>query len=70
MRKELIAVYKEYFASEEHYLKTEKSRLESELAGPKKGTGCNSIASLERRKRSLLPPRIKTRRARSHCTRE
>jgi len=43
MRKDLIAVYKEYFASEEHYLKTEKARLESELAGPKK-----ELAELDR----------------------
>jgi chromosome segregation protein len=36
MRKELISIYKEYFAHEERYIKTEKTRLEQELAGPKK----------------------------------
>jgi chromosome segregation protein len=36
LRKELIMLYKEYFASEEYYLKTEKSRLDIELAGPQK----------------------------------
>ena len=36
LRKELIVSYKEYFASEEYYLKTEKIRLDGELAGPQK----------------------------------
>ena len=36
MRKDLIAIYKEYFAREEFYLKSEKERLAGEIAGPKK----------------------------------
>jgi len=36
MRRELISIYKIYFAQEEHYVATEKSRLHSEIAGPKK----------------------------------
>jgi len=36
MRRELISIYKIYFAHEEHYILTEKSRLHSEIAGPKK----------------------------------
>jgi len=36
MRRELISIYKIYFAEEEHYVATEKSRLHSEIAGPKK----------------------------------
>ena len=36
MRRELIAIYKEYFAIEENYVTTEKVRLTHELAGPKK----------------------------------
>jgi chromosome segregation protein len=36
MRKDLIAVYKEYFAIEENYVNTEKARLTRELSGPKK----------------------------------
>jgi chromosome segregation protein len=43
MRKDLIAVYKEYFAHEESYLKTEKERLNSEISGPKK-----ELAELDR----------------------
>lgn len=43
LRVELIALYKEYFAAEDHYLKTERERLNSELAGPKK-----EMAELER----------------------
>lgn len=43
LRVELIALYKEYFAAEDHYLKTEKERLNSELNGPKK-----EMAELER----------------------
>ena len=39
MRTELVALYKEYFAIEEHYLKTERKRLEDELAGPAKESG-------------------------------
>ena len=36
MRRELISVYKIYFANEEHYVATEKTRLHTEIAGPKK----------------------------------
>ncbi len=36
MRRELVEVYKEYFVREEHYIKTEKARLEAEIAEPKK----------------------------------
>ena len=36
MRRDLIAIYKVYFAHEEHYVTTEKSRLHAEIAGPKK----------------------------------
>ncbi|MEI6396875.1 MAG: AAA family ATPase [Candidatus Taylorbacteria bacterium] len=36
MRRELITIYKEYFAIEENYVTTEKARLTHELAGPKK----------------------------------
>lgn len=36
MRAELITLYKEYFAIEEHYVASEKKRLNDELAGPKK----------------------------------
>ena len=43
LRVELIALYKEYFAAEDHYLKSEKERLNAELAGPKK-----EMAELER----------------------
>ncbi len=43
LRVELIALYKEYFAIEDHYLKTEKERLNAEITGPKK-----EMAELER----------------------
>lgn len=43
MRAELVTLYKEYFAHEEAYVKTEKARLESEIAGPRK-----ELAELER----------------------
>jgi chromosome segregation protein len=43
MRKDLIAIYKEYFAQEEYYLKSEKERLAGEIAGPKK-----ELAELDR----------------------
>ena len=36
MRRELIAIYKEYFAIEESYVNTEKARLSHELTAPKK----------------------------------
>jgi chromosome segregation protein len=36
MRKELTALYKIYFAHEEHYVSTEKARLQAELVAPKK----------------------------------
>ncbi|MDD5165503.1 MAG: AAA family ATPase [Candidatus Pacebacteria bacterium] len=36
MRRELISIYKIYFAQEEYYITTEKTRLHSEIAGPKK----------------------------------
>ncbi len=36
MRKELIQLYKNYFACEEYYILTEKDRLNSELAEPRK----------------------------------
>ncbi|MES2314884.1 MAG: hypothetical protein V4524_03045 [Patescibacteria group bacterium] len=36
MRRELISIYKIYFAHEDHYITTEKSRLHAEIAGPKK----------------------------------
>ncbi len=35
MHRELIRLYKEYFAREEYYMRTEKERLEMELSGPK-----------------------------------
>ncbi len=36
MRRELISVYKIFFAHEEQYITTEKTRLHAEIAGPKK----------------------------------
>ena len=36
MRTELISIYKEYFAHEDTYIKTEKARLEHALSGPTK----------------------------------
>ncbi len=36
MRRELISVYKIYFAQEEHFVATEKARLHSEIAEPRK----------------------------------
>jgi chromosome segregation ATPase len=36
MRAELVTLCKEYFAIEDHHLRTEKARLERELAGPTK----------------------------------
>ena len=36
MRAELVTLYKEYFAIEDHYLKAEKKRIHEELAGPTK----------------------------------
>ena len=36
MRRDLISIYKEYFAIEENYVHTEKTRLNHELSGPKK----------------------------------
>ncbi len=35
MRAELVGLYKEYFAIEDHYLKSERERLTRDLAGPK-----------------------------------
>lgn len=43
MRRELTALYKDYFAREEWYLKSEKERLAAEIAGPKK-----ELADLDR----------------------
>ncbi|HTK33121.1 MAG TPA: AAA family ATPase [Candidatus Paceibacterota bacterium] len=36
MRRELISIYKVYFAHEEHHITAEKTRLHAEIAGPKK----------------------------------
>jgi chromosome segregation protein len=36
MRTELVALYREYLAIEDHYLKAEKKRIHDELAGPTK----------------------------------
>jgi chromosome segregation protein len=36
MRKELIGIYREYFAREDSFIRTEKERLTRELAGPEK----------------------------------
>ncbi len=36
LRQELILLYKDYFADEDHFIKTEKARLIYELAGPQK----------------------------------
>jgi chromosome segregation protein len=36
MRRELVQLYKEYFAHEEFYIKTNKDRLHNELSGPRK----------------------------------
>ncbi len=36
MRRDLISIYKVYFANEEQYVTVEKSRLHAEIAGPKK----------------------------------
>ena len=36
MRRELISIYKAYFAHEEYFVNTEKARLHSEVAGPRK----------------------------------
>ena len=43
MRLELTTLYKEYFAAEDHYIRTEKERLGLELSGPKK-----ELADLDR----------------------
>lgn len=36
LRRELVILYKDYFSAEEFYLTTEKSRLSTEVAGPRK----------------------------------
>jgi chromosome segregation protein len=36
MRRDLISIYKVYFAHEENYVTTEKARLTAEIAGPKR----------------------------------
>jgi chromosome segregation protein len=36
MRRELVALYKDYFAHEDIYIRTEKDRLNSDISGPKK----------------------------------
>lgn len=36
LRKELILLYKEYFANEEFHLKNEKSRIQNDLSGPER----------------------------------
>ncbi|MFA6602148.1 MAG: AAA family ATPase [Candidatus Paceibacterota bacterium] len=36
LRQELIALYRAYFACQDSYLKSEKNKIESELAGPKR----------------------------------
>jgi len=36
LRKELIAMYREYFFAEDHYIRTEKDKILQELVGPKK----------------------------------
>ncbi len=36
MRIELVSIYREYFAKEDFYLRSEKERLEKELSGPKR----------------------------------
>lgn len=43
MRRELVALYKDYFAHEDIYLRTEKDRMNAEISGPKK-----ELAELER----------------------
>ncbi|MES2215895.1 MAG: AAA family ATPase [Patescibacteria group bacterium] len=39
MRRELIALYKTYFGQEEHYINTEKERLNNDLRDPKREMG-------------------------------
>ncbi len=36
MRRELVALYKDYFAHEDIYIRSEKERMNSEISGPKK----------------------------------
>lgn len=43
LRRELVALCREYFAAERSYIETEKERLDGELAGPKK-----ELAELDR----------------------
>ncbi len=58
LRKELIILYKEYFANQEYYIKTEKDRIASLLAGPEKELSEQNIA-LERAKRIITDSKFK-----------
>lgn len=62
MRRELVALYKDYFAHEDIYLRTEKDRLEREISGPKKEL-VELDRELERAKKILVDSKNKDRKS-------
>ncbi len=52
MRRELVTLYREYFTHENYYLKSERDRLDKEIAGPKKELA-ESDRALEHAKKIL-----------------
>ncbi len=62
LRKELIILYKEYFAVEDHYIKSEKERITNEISGPRKEMS-SLDAELERAKKILTDSKNKDKKS-------
>jgi len=62
LRKELVMMYKEYFAVEDHYLKSERLRLNSAITGPKKELA-ELDRNLERAKKILTDSKNRDKRS-------
>jgi len=62
LRKELIVLYKEYFACEECFLKSERKRLESEIVEPRKELA-ELDRSLEKAKKILTDGKVKDKKS-------
>ncbi len=62
MRRELVALYKDYFAHEDIYIRTEKARLQEEISGPKKEL-VELDRELERAKKILVDSKNKDKKS-------
>ena len=62
MRRELVALYKDYFAHEDIYIRTENKRLSDEISGPKKELA-ELDRELERAKKILVDSKNKDKRS-------